>query len=146
MGSKPGAGTSHGICLQCVPGWADIPVEQVDELTSGQLDALPYGIVRLDANDRVIAYNRVEQDLSRRTPNEVLGKSFFTEVAPCTNVRTLAGWVREARAAASDARTSLEFVFEFPFGRAFVELALVYSAASGVTTVFVKQVAQELEP
>ncbi|MEZ4364630.1 MAG: PAS domain-containing protein [Kofleriaceae bacterium] len=44
-----------------------------------------FGIVGLDADSRVVVYNRWESELSGLSPEKVLGKAFFTEVAPCTN-------------------------------------------------------------
>lgn len=53
------------------------------------LDHLPIGMIVLDAAGRVVAYNETEAELAGRTKEEVLGKSFFTQVAPCMNVREL---------------------------------------------------------
>ncbi|MEO6595633.1 MAG: PAS domain-containing protein [Planctomycetota bacterium] len=88
---------SHGICLDCLPGTFSIPVESLAELSREQLDTLPYGIVVLDEHDRLLEYNDAESRLARRPRREVLGKGFFTEVAPYTNVEQLSGWVQNAR-------------------------------------------------
>jgi len=49
------------------------------------LEEAPFGIVRMDATYTVSIYNRWESQLSGLSPATVLGKVFFTQVAPCTN-------------------------------------------------------------
>jgi photoactive yellow protein len=49
------------------------------------IDALPFGVVVLDADLRVSDYNRAEETLSGLSKAAVLGRPFFTEVAPCMN-------------------------------------------------------------
>ncbi len=59
-------------------------------LPGSLLEALPLGVIVLDAEGRVVLYNAAEQRLARRTQASVLGKDFFTEVAPCLRVAGLA--------------------------------------------------------
>lgn len=76
-------------------------------------DALPVGVVVLDANGDVKAFNRHEELLAQRQRERVLGKSFFHEVAPCMNVRELAGrFFRGVNDGGLDTR--VEFSFPFP--------------------------------
>ncbi len=49
------------------------------------LDAADFGIVRMQTDGTVIAYNAYESRLSGLSSAGVMGKCFFTEVAPCTN-------------------------------------------------------------
>lgn len=58
-------------------------------------DALPVGVVILDRQGKVIIYNRHEEMLAGRRRERVLGRAFFSEVAPCLDVRQLAGAFRE---------------------------------------------------
>ena len=62
-----------------------IDTAQLDTLDGQPLDDLPFGLIRLDDAHRIVAYNRFESELSGLTPAKVLGRSFFEEVAPCTN-------------------------------------------------------------
>lgn len=50
-----------------------------------------FGIVRLDDQGRVTFYNRFEQRFSGRPPEKTIGRSFFNEVAPCTQDRFFQG-------------------------------------------------------
>lgn len=58
----------------------------LDGLTDADLDALPYGVILLDRNLIVRAFNRVESRESGFAPTQVLGKHFFDVVAPCANL------------------------------------------------------------
>lgn len=49
------------------------------------LDDADFGVIALDDDHRVVFYNRIESALSGLTPERVVGRLFFSEVAPCTN-------------------------------------------------------------
>jgi len=49
------------------------------------LDALPFGVVAMAEDGTVMSYNRAESQLSGLAPANVIGRHFFSQVAPCTN-------------------------------------------------------------
>jgi photoactive yellow protein len=49
------------------------------------LDEVDFGVIGLDHHHRVVLYNSTESSLSGLTRDRVLGRHFFSEVAPCTN-------------------------------------------------------------
>jgi photoactive yellow protein len=49
------------------------------------LDRLPFGMVTMTPDCTVQHYNLAEAKLSGLTPDRVIGRHFFTAVAPCTN-------------------------------------------------------------
>ncbi len=49
------------------------------------LDRLPFGVIGLSADGTVARYNAIEGKSSGLTPARVIGRKFFTSVAPCTN-------------------------------------------------------------
>jgi photoactive yellow protein len=49
------------------------------------LDALPFGVVAMAEDGVVTSYNAAESRLSGLTPSRVVGRHFFSAVAPCTN-------------------------------------------------------------
>lgn len=55
------------------------------------LDTAPFGIIRVDDEGVVEFFNQYEAELSGMDPDEVTGKNFFTQVAPCTNNRLFRG-------------------------------------------------------
>jgi len=61
------------------------------DMSAAEIDALPFGVIQLDDDGLVKFYNKAETKLTGRGPDQVVGRSFFTEVAPCTNNRILRG-------------------------------------------------------
>jgi len=141
-----GGAVTHGLCLDCLPDLVGTPVEDLAQAGDDALERLPYGVIRLDAQDRVAAYSMDESRRSRLPREQVLGRPFFTEIAPCTNVRELAGWVAKARAARVPARKRLEFVFRFSHGRELVDVALAYDPRDGVVLVLVQGIEEGASP
>ena len=62
-------------------------LEQVENLSKEGLDELPFGVIQVDRDGVVLAYNAAEARLADMDPNDVVGRNFFTDVAPCTNVK-----------------------------------------------------------
>jgi len=59
-----------------------------DELLAAsdvELGDVDFGVIGLGHDHRVVFYNRAESALSGLSAERVIGRHFFTEVAPCTN-------------------------------------------------------------
>jgi photoactive yellow protein len=107
----------------------EIPTGARLDLSEAELDTLPFGVIHLDAEGRILGYNSAESELSKRPKAEVLGKLFFEEVAPCTNVRAFKG-VLEALTQAGKGSEFLDFQFQFPWGVVAVRIRLMVFGAS----------------
>lgn len=59
---------------------------QLDRLSEEQLNQLPYGAIRVDAEGTILFYSRTQAEITQRDPAAVLGRNFFTAVAPGTVV------------------------------------------------------------
>ena len=124
---------SQGICSRCFKRVRGIPL-----LSEADLDALPFGLIEIDSAGFVRRYNSAEQKLSGRPSSEVVGKNFFSEIAPCTAVEAFQG--RLSSFLASDAESeSFKFSFPFPTGTVIVSIAFVNSGR-GSAFVLVKRV------
>jgi photoactive yellow protein len=110
---------SHGICRDCYQQMRGIPT-----LSEEELDELPFGVIILDELGTVLAYNRAEGDLSGRCRKEVVGKNFFTEVAPCTSVQGFRGGFREFCRSDEPSRT-FRFTFHFQTGAIPVQIVFL---------------------
>jgi photoactive yellow protein len=82
------------------------------EIDFASLDLLPYGIIVLDVDGNVVFYNDREEQIAGRQRADVLGRNFFTEVAPCTEVSEFFDHFKEVMAAEG---LTAEFAFHFPF-------------------------------
>ena len=66
--------------------WTDAGMlAALESASPEELDALEFGVVGMDATGVVVLYNRCEVALSGLSAAGVLGRNFFTAVAPCTN-------------------------------------------------------------
>ncbi len=60
-------------------------VETLPALTREEIDELPVGVIRLDDEGTVELYSAREAAFSGLAVDEVEGRNFFLEIAPCTN-------------------------------------------------------------
>lgn len=81
----------------------------LDRLTVEELNAIPYGVVQLDLDGRVLSYNRAEAENVALIPRP-LGQHYFLEVAPSANVPEFYG-----RFLAGVAEQRLDDTFTFTF-------------------------------
>jgi photoactive yellow protein len=58
---------------------------RLDEANDAALDALPFGIVAMADDSTATSHNLAESRLSGLTPANVIGRHFFSAVAPYTN-------------------------------------------------------------
>ncbi|MHC4940115.1 MAG: PAS domain-containing protein [Planctomycetota bacterium] len=88
-------------------------IERMTSMSRDELDRLPIGAIRLDKDGTILEYNAAEARLAGREPAEVIGRNFFTEVAPCTNVQEFAGRFR-ADVGSDRPAVAFPYVFRFP--------------------------------
>lgn len=70
-------------------------LNDLETATPAALDAAEFGIIRMNHDGETLAYNAYESRLSGLSSDGVLGKNFFTQVAPCTNNFMVAERYRE---------------------------------------------------
>jgi photoactive yellow protein len=58
---------------------------RLPHMTREEIDALPYGVIKIEDSGVIQLYNRTQSDFAGYKPREVEGKNFFTELAVCTN-------------------------------------------------------------
>ena len=120
---------SHGICPSC-----DRQLRGVPDLSESELDALPFGVIVLSEDGTVLAYNRAESELAGRKPEEVVGRHFFTDVAPCTAVQDFQGEF-QAFCAGEGASKTFRFTFRFPSGSVRVQILFLRKGGGAAVAV-----------
>lgn len=106
-------------------------VVDVDACSDAELDALPFGVIGLDAEGVILRYNLYESRLARLDRNQVIGRRFFGEVAPCTRGDAFEGRFRRFVASPSGEEIErFEYLFDFKFGaqQVLVEMVRARSA------------------
>jgi photoactive yellow protein len=111
---------SHGICRTCSHQLRGLP-----DLSERELDDLPFGAIVLAQDGTVLAYNRAEGELASRNPSEVIGRNFFTDIAPCTSVQAFRGTFMEFCRAETPSR-AFQFTFRFPSGPIQVRIVFLH--------------------
>jgi photoactive yellow protein len=114
------------------PRLADV----VETLSPEDVNALPFGAIRLDVNGEVTFYSDAERRLSgyRKKP---MGLSFFTEIAPCMNNAAFRGRIERALAAG---HLDITFSHTGDFDDKAKELTVrVQSATGGGCWIFMKR-------
>ena len=108
-------------------------------MNDGQLNKLAFGAIELDAAGKILKYNAVEGAITGRDPKAVIGKSFFTEVAPCTNRPEFKGKF-DAGVRAKNLNTMFEYVFDHQMKPTKVKIHMKRAITGDTYWVFVKRV------
>lgn len=87
-------------------------------------DALPYGVVKMNHDGTVVAYNATESAITGVAPENAKGQHFFTQVAPCTNNFMVAEKYKSA-----ELDEELDYLFTYVTQPTKVRLRLLKSAA-----------------
>lgn len=104
----------------------------VSKLSPEELDRLPYGLITLDSEGRVIFYNDTESRLVGLPRERVVGRNFFREVAPCTRVRDFEGKFYDLVRDPSRVRVqTFDFVFRFARGEQHVTIVMTPARVRG---------------
>lgn len=101
-------------------------VTKLDAADATTLEDAAFGIIVMDQTGIVQSYNRYESDLSGLSAGFVVGKHFFTAVAPCTNNFLVAQRFEDE--APLDA--VVDYVFTLKMRPTNVKLRLIKSAAT----------------
>ncbi len=109
------------------------------KMDDAQLNKLAFGAIELDAAGRILKYNAVEGAITGRDPKAVVGKNFFTEVAPCTNRPEFKG-VFDAGVRGNNLNTLFEYVFDHQMKPTKVRIHMKRAISSGSYWIFVKRV------
>ena len=56
----------------------------MSRLDDSEIDQLAFGAIQLDGKGTILSYSQREATITGRDPGSVIGKNFFTDVAPCT--------------------------------------------------------------
>lgn len=111
---------------------------EVDGLNSVQLDELPFGAIALDRDGKILQFNEYEANLSNRRAPDTIGRNFFQDVAPCTNVREFYGRFQEG-IRSGELNVTFDYRFAFKQAPRDVRVTLFYSQPTATVWVFVQE-------
>ncbi|UEM21254.1 PAS domain-containing protein [Skermanella mucosa] len=109
----------------------------IERLSGSEVDALSFGAIRLDAKGDVTFYSAAEARLSGYGTRPALGRSFFTDMAPCMDDKEFRGRIDHARAAG---KYNLEFGWIGDFADRARELQVrIQPASDGGCWIFIRR-------
>ncbi|CAM2005153.1 photoactive yellow protein [Acanthopleuribacter pedis] len=108
-------------------------------MNPNEIDSLSFGAVELDGSGKIVRYNAAEGDITGRDPKSVVGKNFFTDVAPCTNSPEFYGKFKEGVASGS-LNTLFEYRFDYEMTPTKVKVHMKNAMAGDTFWIFVKRV------
>lgn len=130
-GVDPGQASQRGV----TPGGSgprpNLDLGYINDVGADELDVLPYGLIVLDSEGNVLFYNETEAQMAGYDREEVTGRNFFGEVAPCTRVKEFQGRF-EAFVAGELGRVAFfDFAFHFEEGTQNVVIGLSHGRRKG---------------
>jgi len=129
---NPALMTSHGICPNCMGGMLDVVVEDLGSADAAVLEDLPLGVVRLNAEGIILAYTQRESKRFGNQPSEVIGRSFFEDIAPCSSVKEFRGRFEDLVRGKTTGRAELDFLFCYEDNQQMVHIVLTWDENSAV--------------
>lgn len=112
-----------------------LDIGYVNRVGAEELDGLPYGLIVLDRDGRVLFYNETEERMAGFSREEVVGKNFFKDVAPCTRVQAFEGRFKKFVDGELGRVTFFDFAFHFEGGTQDVTIALSQGRKNGQVNV-----------
>jgi photoactive yellow protein len=112
--------------------------QKIDTMKPKELDELPQGAIQLDVSGKILKYNLYEQRLANVKPEKAVGRNFFTELAPCTDVKEFHGRFIEG-VKKKELHETFRYHFSFATDPTDVSITLHYSATTNTVWVFVRK-------
>ncbi|SEP04217.1 photoactive yellow protein [Aquisalimonas asiatica] len=107
-------------------------------MSDGDLDGLAFGAIQLDPSGKILTYNKAEGEITGRQPEEVIGKNFFTDVAPCTDSDEFHGRFRKG-VESGDLNTMFEYTFDYQMKPTKVKVHMKKALVGNSYWIFVKR-------
>jgi photoactive yellow protein len=110
----------------------------LNKLSNVEIDRLAFGAVQLDSSGTILKYNAAEAGITGRDAASVIGRNFFTDVAPCTNAPNFKG-VFDAGVKSGDLNTLFEYVFDYNMAPTKVKIHMKKALSGDSWWIFVKR-------
>lgn len=109
---------------------------QLANMPAQERNNLPYGIIKLGEDGTILEFNLMESTITGLDQSDVLGKNFFSEVAPCTKTPQFFGKFQEAFEK-QFLNTVFDYMFDYKMEPVRVKIHMIFAKTSGVGHVWV---------
>ncbi|XOV83173.1 MAG: photoactive yellow protein [bacterium] len=99
---------------------------------------LAFGAIQLDSSGTILKYNAMEGAITGRNPENVVGKNFFSEVAPCTDSSEFRGRFDKG-VRTGNLNVMFEYIFDFNMKPTKVQVHMKKALVEDAYWVFVKR-------
>ncbi|MGI4788640.1 MAG: phosphonate transporter [Janthinobacterium lividum] len=117
---------------------ADTNPANLPGMNREELDALDFGLIKLDDTGIIQIYNRYESALASVPVTIAEGRNFFTQVAPCTNNRLVHGRFKEG-VSTGEMDLSFSYTLTYKMRPTNVRMRLYRDAATETNWVLVQK-------
>ena len=107
-------------------------------LSPTEIDGLAFGTIQLDHAGKILQFNVTEGKITGRDPKVMIGKNFFTEVAPCTNTPTFKG-AFDKGVRGGNLNVMFEYIFDYVMTPTRVKVHMKKAVADDSYWVFIKR-------
>jgi len=112
---------------------------RIAQMSDNEIDKLEFGAIELDHKGTILKYNAAEGDITGRKPEDVIGKSFFDDVAPCTKSPEFQGKFNQG-VASGDLDVLFEYRFDYQMTPTKVKVHMKKALVGETYWIFVKRV------
>jgi photoactive yellow protein len=109
------------------------------KLGKGAVDNLAFGAIQLDDSGKILQYNATEGAITGRDPKAVIGKNFFTDVAPCTKTPQFFGRFQDG-VKNKNLNVMFEYTFDYNMAPTKVKVHMKRALTGDSNWIFVKRV------
>jgi len=110
-------------------------IDKLELLGDAELDALDFGVIKMDLDGCIVSYNRCESAAAGLSRERVLTRNFFAQIGPCTDNALVAGRFRGA----VELDAEFDYVFTLRMRHTPVRLRLLKSASAGSMYLLVRR-------
>lgn len=107
-------------------------------ISDEEVNNLMYGAIELDAEGTILRYNKAESELTGRRAEDVIGRNFFNDVAPCTRSNEFSGRFFEG-VKTGEFNASFEYVFDHEMEPTKVRIIMIRSVAKDSYWLLIKR-------
>lgn len=112
---------------------------ELAKLTDKEIDELAFGAIEVDSSGKILRFNATEGKITGRKPEEVIGKNFFDDVAPCAKTPEFYGKFLEG-VKNKNLNVMFEYLFDYKMAPTKVKVHMKKSITSNDSYwIFVKR-------
>lgn len=108
-------------------------------LNDKEIDTLAFGAIQVDRAGKILSYNSTESEITGRKPEDVIGKNFFGEIAPCTRTKEFQGRFVEG-VQKGELSTMFEYTFDYKMNPTRVKVHMKKALVGDTYWILVKRV------